>query len=98
MHRNPDRPGLIGNGSRNSLADPPGCIRTELKALGIVVFLNGFNKPQISFLNQIQKLHSAAHISLGNAYNQAQIRLSQTLFGIFIAHLHLFCQFYLLLR
>ena len=43
VDRNPDGPRLVGNGPGNGLANPPGCVRTEFKALVIVEFFYGLD-------------------------------------------------------
>ena len=79
MHRDTDRARLIGDGAGDGLADPPGCVGGEFVAFGIVEFLNGFHKPQIALLNEIEQLHAPAHIALCNRHNEAQIGLRHAL-------------------
>ncbi len=85
MDRDPDGPGLVGDGPGDGLTDPPGGIGREFEALAVVKFLHSLDQPQVPLLNQIQEQHSAAHIALGNADHQTQVRLCQTLFGLFIS-------------
>ena len=88
VHRNADGSRLIGDGAGNGLADPPGCIGGKLKALGVVELLHRFNQAKVALLNQVQELHAAAHIPLGNADHQAQVRLAQPLAGKGVAVCH----------
>ena len=47
---------------------------------------------------KIQEKHPSAHIALGNADHQTQIRLRQTLLGLLISQLQTLCQLNFLLR
>ena len=78
VHRNTDRPGLIRNGSCNSLTDPPSCVRTEFVTFSIIEFFHCLDQPEIAFLDKIQKKHSSAHISFGYADHKTQIGFRQT--------------------
>ena len=80
MDRYPDRPGLVGNGPGNRLADPPGGVGTEFKAFIIIELFNGFDQAEVPFLDQVQEQHAAAHIPFGNAYHQTQVRFRQAAF------------------
>ena len=97
MHRYTDRAGLIGNGTCDRLPDPPCRVGAELKALGIIILLDCLDKPQIALLDQIKELHPAAHIPLGNAHHQAQVRLRQAFPGRLVPCLHASRQLNLLL-
>ena len=88
MHRDADGTGLIGNGAGNGLPDPPGGVGGKLKALGVVEFFHRLDKAQIALLDEIQELHAAAHIPLGNGNHQTQICLGKPLFGGHIALRH----------
>ena len=98
MHGNPDGSGLICNGSRNSLTDPPSSIGGKLVSFSIVELFHSLDQTQIALLNQIQKQHSTAYIPLCDADHQTQVRLCKALLRILIPQLHPLCQFDLLLR
>ncbi len=83
MHRNPDRPGLIGNRPGYRLTNPPGRIGTEFISTLIFKFVNRLHQADITLLNQIQKLEAAIGIFFGNADNQTQIRFDQLIFSGF---------------
>ncbi len=93
VHRNTDGTRLIGNGSGNGLANPPGSISTEFIAAMIIEFFHGFDQPQIAFLNQIEEKHTAADVAFGNADHQTEVGFCQTFFGSFITFFHALCQF-----
>jgi hypothetical protein len=98
MHRNTNGSCLVSNCTGDCLTNPPCCISRELKALGVVKFLYCFQQTQITLLDQIQELHSSAHIFLCNADNQSQVRLRQTLFRIAVTLCHPLCQFRFFIR
>ena len=81
MHWDADGAGLVGDGTGDGLADPPGRIGGELESLGVVELFHRFDQTQIALLDQIQELHAAAHIPLGNGDHQTQVGLAQTLLG-----------------
>ena len=83
MHRDTDGAGLIRNGAGDGLADPPRCIGGELEALGMVKLFNRFDQTQVTFLDQVQELHAAAHIALCNGNYQTQVGFAQALLGAF---------------
>src|SRR5699024_9309960 len=77
MHRDADRPRLVGDGSCDRLADPPGRISTELVSFVIIKLLNRLDKTQVSFLDQVKEEHAPAHVSFGDADYQTEIRLGE---------------------
>jgi hypothetical protein len=79
VDRDPDGPGLVGDRSRDRLADPPGRIGRELVALGVVEFLDGTYQPEIPLLDEIEEQHSATDVTLGDGDHQAQVGLDQSL-------------------
>ena len=81
MNRDADGPGLVGDGTSDGLADPPGGVSGELEALSEVKLLHSFDKTQITLLNQVQELHPTAHIPLGDRDHKTQVGLSQPLLG-----------------
>ena len=79
MYRDADGSGLVGNRARNGLPDPPGSIRRKFIALRVVEFFDCLHKPEVSLLNEVQKLHPAPHIALGDRHNKAEVRLRHAL-------------------
>ena len=82
MNGDADGAGLIGDGAGDCLTDPPCRIGGELEALGVVELLNSLDQTQIALLNQIQKLHAAADIALGDGNDQTQVCFAQALLGL----------------
>ena len=81
VDRDADGAGLVGDGPGDGLADPPGGIGGELIALGIIELLHRLDQAQVALLDQVQKLHSAAHIALCDGHHQTQVGLGQALLG-----------------
>ena len=98
MHRNPDGSRLVGDCPRNCLTNPPCRICGKFESLSAVEFFDSLNKTQVTFLNQIQKKHTAAHISFCNADNKTQIRLREFLLRFLVSHFHPLRQFNFLFR
>ena len=81
MHRDADGAGLVGDGAGDGLTDPPRGVGGELEALGVVELFHSLDQAQVALLDQIQELHAAAHIALGDGDDQTQVGLAQALFG-----------------
>ena len=96
MDRNPDGPGLVGNGPADGLTNPPGGIGGEFITLGIIELLHGLNQAHIALLNQIQQLHAPAHVPLGNGHHQPQIGFGHLMAGFLVAVGHALGQLQLL--
>src|SRR5665648_418038 len=97
MHRNSNRPSLVGYGAGYGLTDPPGGIRAKLKSFNVVKFFDGLNQSQITFLNQVKEQHSPSNIAFGNTYHESQISFSKSTLGFLVTGLHSFCQLYFFL-
>ena len=97
MDRNSDGSCLICQCSCYRLSDPPCGIGTELVTFLIVKLLNTLYKPQITFLNKIQKAHASTCISLCYTYHKTQICLYKPVLCNLIAFSLTFCksQFFL---
>ena len=88
MDGNADRARLIGNGARDRLADPPCRIGAELVALVVVELLDRLDEAEVAFLYEIEEQHSPADIALGDAHDEAQIRLRQLLLRFLVTRFH----------
>ena len=98
VHRDTDRTCLVCDGPGDCLTDPPGRVSTEFIAFAVIEFFHRFDQTQIALLDQIQKQHAAAHITLRDADYKTQIRLRQTFFGFLVSLLHPFRQLDLFFR
>ena len=85
MHRHPDGPGLIGDGTGDGLPNPPGGICREFVSLCPVKFVHGTNQTRVALLNQIQDVQAPAGILLGDGDHQPEVCLGQLILGILIA-------------
>ena len=89
MHRDTDDAGLVGNGTGNRLANPPGSVGTEFKTLIGVELFDRPQQPCITLLNQIQKVQPAAAVALGNTHHQAHVGFGHFILGALIAFFNL---------
>ena len=76
---NADGAGLVGDRSGDGLANPPGSVRAELVAFAIVELLDGANKADVPFLDQIEQGHAPPDVFLCHADHQPQVRLRELL-------------------
>ena len=78
MDRDPNRPGLVGDGATHRLSNPPRCIGREFIAALILKFLNRAHQADIALLDQVQKSQPAVDIAFGNTHHEAQIGFNET--------------------
>ena len=81
MNGDTNRPGLIGDGPGDGLADPPGRIGAELIAALVFEFIHRFHQPDIPLLDQVQELQAPVGIFFGDGDHQTQVGLDQLIFG-----------------
>src|ERR1700733_4500973 len=89
VHRNTNRPGLIGNRAGNRLTNPPGRIGGELVTTTVFELIDRLHQTDVAFLDQIQKLQTAVGVLLGNRNHQAQVSLDQLALGLLGVHIAL---------
>src|SRR5579859_6618274 len=77
VHRNADGAGLIGDGARDGLADPPRGVRRELVAAAILEFVHSLHQADIAFLDQVEELQAAVGIFFGDRDDKAQVSFNQ---------------------
>ena len=82
VHGNTDGTGLVGDGARNGLTDPPRGVRGELEALLVVELLDGADQAEVALLDQVQEQHAATDIALGDGDDQAQVSADERLLGL----------------
>jgi hypothetical protein len=87
VHRNPDRPRLVGDRARDGLADPPRRIGGELVATPVVELLGRPDQAERSLLDQVEEREPATEVALGDRHHQAQIGLHHLLLGLHVATL-----------
>src|SRR6185503_10581204 len=84
VDRDPDGPGLVGDGARDGLADPPGGVRAELVAAAILVLLDGLHQAGVPFLDEIQETQAAVPVPLPDRDHQPEVPARQLALGVFI--------------
>ena len=82
MHGNTDGTGLVGDGARNGLTDPPRGVRGELEALLVVELLDGADQAEVALLDQVQEQHAAPDVALGDGNDQTQVCTDERLLGL----------------
>ena len=88
VNRDPNGTRLVCNGTSDGLTNPPSSIGRELEPFGIVKLINGLHQAHISFLDQIQKLHSTTYVTFRNGYNQTKVGFCKTLLGFQVTLFH----------
>ena len=79
-----DGAGVIGQGRRDALANPPGRIGAELEAQPVLVLVHRPHQAAIAFLDEVGERQAAAAIALGNRHDQTQVALGQLAAGLLI--------------
>ena len=89
VHRDADRAGLIGDGPRDRLSDPPGRVGRELEAATVLVLVHRPHQSRVALLDQIQEAQAAVTVFLGDRHDQPQIRRGQVPLGGLVFRLEL---------
>src|SRR3954447_891337 len=79
MDRHADRPRLVGERTRDRLADPPRGVRRELEAFAVVELLRSANETDRALLDQIEERQALVPIFLRDRNDQAEVRLHHLL-------------------
>src|SRR3954452_11056107 len=87
VDRDADRPGLVGEGARDGLADPPGRVGRELEALAVIELLRRADEAQRALLDEVQEREPLVAVVLGDRDDQAQVRLDHLLLCVEVAAL-----------
>ena len=77
MHGDADGARLVGDGARDRLPNPPGGVSGELVPPAVLELVHRLHQPDITLLDQVQKLQAAVGILLGDGNHQAQVGLDQ---------------------
>ena len=81
MRREADGAGLVGHRPGDRLPDPPGGIRGELVAPGVVELLHAADHAQVPLLDQVQEQHPVPGVPPGQRHDQPQVGLHQMVLG-----------------
>src|SRR5262245_12783720 len=91
VHRDADGAGLIGDGSRDRLANPPRRVSRELVTAPVLELVDGLHQADVAFLDQVEELQSAVGVFLRDRDHQSQVGFDQFLLGLLrfgVAHHH----------
>ena len=77
----PDGAALVGHAAGDGLPDPPGRVRRELEALGVVELLHRPDQAEVALLDQVEQRHPASGVALGQRHDEPQVRLEQVSAG-----------------
>ena len=94
---NADGSGLVGDGARDRLTDPPRRVGRELVSLGVVELFNCLYKAEVALLNEVKEVHSPADIALCDRNDQAQVCLCHAALCLLVALAHSYRKLDLLL-
>ena len=78
VHRQPDRPALIGECARDRLADPPRGIRRKLVAHPVVELLDCTDETEVALLDEVEKRHARLRVRARDRHDEPQVRFDQT--------------------
>ena len=81
VHRHADRAALVGDRPGDRLANPPGGVRRELVAAGVLELVDRPHQPGVAFLDQVQEAQAAVAIALGDRDDQPQVAGRQLALG-----------------
>src|SRR5690606_32267524 len=79
VERNADRARLLRLRAGDRLPDPPRRVGAEAVAALVVVLIDRAHQPDIPFLDQVGEGQALAHVTLGDADDQARVGAAQVL-------------------
>src|SRR5439155_5851077 len=77
-----DGAGLIGDGTGDRLADPPGRVRRKFVPASPFKFIDSLHQTDVAFLNQVKELQTAVRVFLGNRNNEPQVGFDKLAFSL----------------
>src|ERR1051326_999752 len=83
VHRNADGAGLIGDGARDGLADPPRGVSRKFVAAAVLEFVDGLHQADVAFLNEVEELQAAVGLFFCDRDDEAQVGLDELALGGF---------------
>src|SRR5581483_5419508 len=76
-----DRAALVGQRPRHRLPNPPGGIRAELEASGVIELFHGAKQADTALLDEVAQWESVVEIAPRDAHYQAKICFDQGVAG-----------------
>ena len=92
-----DGSGLVGDGARDRLTDPPRCVGRELVSLGVVKLFDCLYKAEVALLDEVKEQHAAADMALCDRNDQTQVGLGHAALCLLVALAHSYRKLDLLL-
>ena len=84
VHRDADRPGLVGDGPGDRLADPPGGVGAELVAAAVLVLVDGPHQAGVPLLDQVEEGEAAVAVLLGDRDDQPEVAAGELALGLLV--------------
>src|SRR5690606_30433733 len=81
VHRDANRPRLVGDRSSDRLPDPPRGVGGELEAAAVLEFVHRLHQADVPLLDQVEELQAAVGVLLGDGDHQPQVGLDEFLLG-----------------
>ena len=85
MDGQPDEPTLVGERSRDSLADPPRRVRRELVAHAIVELLDRANEPEVALLDEVEERYAGSPVVPRDRHHEPEVALDEPSLGRLVA-------------
>jgi hypothetical protein len=82
VHRDPNRPALVGEPALDRLPDPEGRVGRELVSLAPVELLGGADQAEDALLDQVEQRQLVTLVLLGERDDQPQVRVDHPLLGL----------------
>src|SRR6059036_68068 len=79
VHGDADRAGLVGDGARDRLPDPPGRVGRKLITTPIFELIDRLHEADVAFLDEVEELQPAVRVLLGDGDDEPQVRLHHLL-------------------
>src|SRR5690606_12619112 len=98
VDRQPDGAALVGYGTGDRLADPPGRVRAKAVPPAPVILLDRPDQTEVALLDQVQQREPTSHVALGDADHEPQVRADEALERLDVALLDALGQLHLFLR
>ncbi len=82
MHRDADRPGLIGDRPGDRLANPPRGVSGKLVAATVLEFFHSLHQAHVALLNQVEERQAAVGVLFRDRDHETQVGLDHLGLGL----------------